>query len=69
MESQTREAITELVRCTLHKVFCDVSDSRLWRVGMSHAMINFHFHVSGRIRKTTEVLIDHRQVHDMFSNC
>ena len=40
----------------------------LWRYGMS-ALINFQFHVIGRIDDTTQVLIDHLCVHDSFSNC
>ena len=40
----------------------------LWRYGMS-ALINFQFHVIGRIDDTMQVLIDHLCVHDLFLNC
>ena len=33
------------------------------------AMINFQFHVIGRIDDTTQVLINHIRVHDSFPNC
>jgi hypothetical protein len=66
--SQTRRAITELEFRTLHTVFRDVSNSMLWRYGMS-AMINFQFHVIARIDDTTQLLIDHIRVHDSFPNC
>ena len=45
----------------------DVGNSMLWQYGMS-ALINFQFHVIGRIDDTTQVLIDHLRVHDLFSN-
>jgi hypothetical protein len=66
--SQTQRAITELEYRTLHTIFCDVSNSMLWRYGMS-AMINFQFHVIGRIDDTTPVLDDHLRVHNSFPNC
>ena len=66
--SQTRRAITEAEFRSLHAVFRDVSNSMLWRYGMS-ALINFQFHLIGRIDDTTQVLIDHLRVHDSFSSC
>ena len=66
--SQTRRGITEVKFRLLHTVLRDVSNSMLWRYGMS-ALINFQFHVIGRIDDTTQVLIDHLRVHDSFSNC
>jgi hypothetical protein len=66
--SQTRRAITEVEYQSLHAVLRDVSNSMLWRYGMS-ALINFQFHIVGRIDDTTQVLIDHLHVHDSFSNC
>ena len=66
--SQTQRAITELEFCSLHTIFCDVSNSMLWRYTKS-AMINFKFHVIARIDDTAQVLIDHICVHDLFPKC
>ena len=69
MTSQTQRAITELEFRTLHSVFRDASDSMLWRYGM-HALITFQFHIIARINDTTtQVLMDHICVHDLFPNC
>ena len=40
----------------------------LWRYGMS-AMINFQFHLIGRIDDSTQVLIENLRMHDSFANC
>ena len=66
--SQTRRAITEEEFRKLHIVFRAVSNSMLWRFGMT-AMINFQFHVIARIDDTTQLLIEHVRVHDSFPHC
>jgi hypothetical protein len=67
--SQTRRAITGLEFRTLHTIFRNVSNSMLWSYGTMNAMINFQFHVIGRIDDTTQGLVDHLGVHDSFPNC
>jgi hypothetical protein len=66
--SQTRRPMTEREFRLLHKILRDKKNSPIWRYGMS-AMINFQFHVIGRIDDTTQVLVDHIRVHDSFPNC
>ena len=33
------------------------------------ALTNFQFHISARINDTTQALIDHIRIHDLFPNC
>ena len=60
--------MTETEFRLLHAVLRDPKHNAIWRYGMS-AMVNFQFHVIGRIDDTTQVLINHIRVHDSFSNC
>jgi len=66
--SQTRRPMTEREFRLLHSILRDPKHNLMWRYGMS-AMINFQFHVIGRIDDTTQVLINHIRVHDSFPNC
>ena len=66
--SQTRRPMTEREFRMLHTILRDPKNIPMWRYGMS-AMINFQFHVIGRIDDTTQLLIDHIRVHDSFPNC
>jgi hypothetical protein len=67
--SKARRAVTELEFRKLHDVFHDESNNDImWQYGLS-AMINYQFHVIARIDDTTQVIIDHLRVHDLFPNC
>ena len=69
VRSQTRHAFTELEFWALHAVLRgDDARSMLWRNGMS-AMINFQFHLIGRIDDSVQVLIENLCVHNSFANC
>jgi hypothetical protein len=62
---QTRRPMTERKFRLLHKILWDQKDSPISQYGMS-AMINFQFHVIGRIDDTTQVLVNHIHVHAWF---
>ena len=66
--SQTRRPMTEQEFRLLQTILRDPKNSAMWRYGMS-AMVNFQFHVIGRIDDTTQVLVNHIRVHDTFPNC
>jgi hypothetical protein len=69
-DSQTRRLMTEKEFKRLHEIFKSYGGSHslsIWKFGMP-ALINFQFHIIGRIDDTTQVIMDHICVHNNFEH-
>jgi hypothetical protein len=69
-DSQMQRPMTEKEFKRLHEIFKSYGGSHslsIWKFGMP-ALVNFQFHMIGRIDDTTQLIMDHILVHDNFEH-
>jgi hypothetical protein len=66
---QSRRSMTEREFRLLHSILQKYGGDNdiIWRVGVP-ALFNYQFHLIARIDDATQILLDHVQVHNSFSN-